>query len=108
MFFGAFGSDCTHAAFVESTVAIVSASKKIRRAESFRGFYQKKTLQLLPPFVQMSVIVLYCYNTILSAIYGIGIVIMFHLYVMYINDVYMLYQIPNCILGQLWHWPPKL
>jgi len=36
----------------------------------------------------MSVIVLYCYNTILSAIYGIGIVIMFHLYVMYINDVY--------------------
>jgi len=34
----------------------------------------------------MSVIVLYCYNTILSAIYGI--VIMFHLYVMYINDVY--------------------
>jgi len=55
----------------------------------------------------MSVIVLYCYNTILSAIYGIGIVIMFHLYVMYINDVYMLYQIPNCILGQLWHWPPN-
>ena len=50
--------------------------------------YQKKTLQLLPPFVQMSVMVLYCYNTILSAIYGIGIVIMFNLYVMYINDVY--------------------
>jgi|GraSoi_2013_20cm_1033751.scaffolds.fasta_scaffold17331_1 hypothetical protein len=30
----------------------------------------------------------YHYKTILSAIYGIGIVIMFNLYVMYINDVY--------------------
>ena len=49
-------------------------------------YISDKPLQLLPPFVQMSVIVLYCYNTILSAIYGI--VIMFHLYVMYINDVY--------------------
>src|SRR5258705_384542 len=95
MIFGAFGSDYIRADSVELTVATVSASKKIRRAESFCYaetssyrppfiFYRKlginllflgqlcqnfakseiyisdKPLQLLPTFVQMSAIVLYC------------------------------------------------